>query len=291
MKIGIIGAGKVGTAFAIYLNQHGYSIHGIYSRNFSSAHYAAELTSSTAFENLGDWVTEIDILFITTPDDSIQKVCFDLIHLNLLTAGQIVVHMSGACSSALLSSAKEVGCYTFSLHPLQSFADIENSVSALSSTVFTLEGDVAECKIIEQLLIDLDNEFFLLSTEHKALYHSAACIFSNYLTTLLNEGIEYLQAVGFEKDKALKAVSPLIFGTLQNAFHLGTTYSLTGPIARGDVGTLSNHIEAITNVFPEKLKWYVMMGQKTLDLAAKAKLTDIDKIKQLKKLLNEVHSE
>jgi len=94
-----------------------------------------------------------------------------------------------------------------------------------------------------------------------------------------------------DKNNGLKAAAPLILGTFNNILNFGTTESLTGPIARGDVGTVSNHIHSIIEAFPEKLDFYTMMGHRTLEIAKKSKLKDRSKIEQLTKLLSEVHTE
>src|SRR5690554_6813742 len=110
MKIGFIGAGKVGTAFGLYLRNHGFNILGYYSRSDESSKRAAELTKTNQYLQLKDLTLESNTLFITTNDDEIGKVIDKLINENLLRPGQHLIHMSGASTSDVLKDAAKLGC-------------------------------------------------------------------------------------------------------------------------------------------------------------------------------------
>jgi predicted short-subunit dehydrogenase-like oxidoreductase (DUF2520 family) len=290
-KIGFIGAGQVGTAFGMYLKSKGFNICGYYDKNPESAQHAAKLTNSRFFSSDSILLENIDFLFITTTDSSIQTVCDTLSQKNDFRPGQIVIHMSGALSSEVLYSAKEKGCFTYSLHPIQSFAAEEKAFSDLSRTVFSLEGNsddpsVEKISILKNILNQTGNDFFRIDAKQKVLYHAATCIFSNYITTLLDQGLSFLDAIGIQKELGLQAVLPLIYGTLDNIAVLGTEKSLTGPIARGDVDTVRQHLQHIEQVLPDKLGFYTLMADKTLELAKRNKLVDEDKSKDMADLLH-----
>ncbi|MDF2545279.1 MAG: hypothetical protein K0R93_177 [Anaerosolibacter sp.] len=288
MKFGFIGAGKVGIAFGMYLRKKGFHIQGYFSRNFMSAQIAAAKTNSHAYKEEEQLLREIDFLWITTPDDEIKEVCNSLAKRKLFRKGQIVAHMSGAAPSTHLEEAHKEGCYIYSIHPLQSFAEIEKAVKDLENTYFGLEGDIEKISIIEDLFEKLGNPIFKLSTEHKGLYHAAACVFSNYLVSLIDEGLTYLDAIGINREEGFKAVLPLMLGTLHNIDAMGTTKALTGPIVRGDQLTVEKHIEILEKELPESVMFYKRMGQMTLDIASGEKLKDIKKISALENILKEV---
>ena len=288
MRIGFIGAGKVGMAFGSYLKQKGVPVYGYYSRRFESARLAAEMTGSMAEQEMASLVKHSDILFITTGDDEIGKVCNTLAEQDLLAEGQILVHMSGVHSSQLLSPAKEKGCYTFSLHPLQAFADVKKAAEDLENTVFSIEGDGEKIDDLEKLLKQTGNQYFKLTAEQKGIYHAAACVMSNYLVTLMDYGLSLYKTIGIEESEAFKALSPLIRGTLDNILKLGTEHALTGPIARGDVHTVKMHLEALKKNHPDELEFYKIFAFKSLELAKKQKLKDKQKENALKKVLREV---
>jgi predicted short-subunit dehydrogenase-like oxidoreductase (DUF2520 family) len=288
MKFGFIGAGKVGTAFGMYLRKKGFHIEGYFSRNFMSAQIAAAKTDSQPYKEVEQLLSEVDFLWITTPDDEIKGMCDSLAERAFFREGQIVAHMSGAAPSTYLEEAHKQGCYIYSIHPLQSFAEIEKAVKDLENTYFGIEGDIEKAPIIEELFEKLGNPIFKLSTEHKRLYHAAACVFSNYLVTLIDQGLTYLDTVGINREEGLKAVLPLMLGTLHNIDVMGTAKALTGPIVRGDHLTVKSHIKILEEQLPGSVAFYKQMGQMTLDIASSEKLKDPKKITALENILKEV---
>jgi len=287
MKIGFIGAGCVGTAFGIYLRGKGFDLRGYYSRTAESAEKAARLSGSLCYQDEQTLLNDIDILFITTNDALIQEVCESLADRGYLRQDQIVVHMSGALSSEILQSARRKGCFTYSLHPLQSFADKARAFANLPDTVFSLEGDRERLDILEDMLAHMGNPFFTIEAGQKVLYHAATCICSNFLAALIEEGLQFFAAVDIPREEGLKAVLPLIRGTIENIALSGTENALTGPIARGDVETVRRHLHDIKQALPDKLEFYKLMADSTLTLAKQHKLKDPLKAKAFEDLLNE----
>ncbi|KGG81321.1 hypothetical protein Y919_01495 [Caloranaerobacter azorensis H53214] len=285
MKVGFIGAGKVGCTFGKYLKKNGFDVVGYYSRSFKSAQKGAKEIEGIAFESLQELLDLTQLIFITTPDDAIKKVADEISEYYDIKKGQIFVHMSGALSSKELVSLKQKGAYIYSLHPLQSFADIKSALESLCFTVFTIEGDKEKIDIIKNILKKCGNRFFTITEELKGLYHASACVVSNYLVTLIDYGLKFYEIMGVDKDLAIEAVYPLIKGTIENIKELGTKRALTGPIKRGDVGTIVKHIDSLQNFAPELLNLYKILGYETV------KLTEGDyknkSILELKKILKE----
>ena len=272
MKIGFIGAGKVGTSFGKYLVDHSFLVEGYYSKTYSSAKKAAKITNSSAYRNIYELTQKSDIIFITTNDDNIKSVCEEVANNEGFKNVSLVGHMSGAHSSVILERAKNQNCSIFSLHPLQSFASVDKAVIDLQNTVFSIEGDEDRVSEITKLLDTCGNNYFVLDAKDKTLYHIAACIVSNYTVTLMNFGLDVFEAIGIDKEEGFRALLPLINGSLENIKRFGTASALTGPIARGDIETISKHIEEIKMRIPDMLENYCMLGGKTTELASKMKL-------------------
>ncbi|MEJ2155096.1 MAG: DUF2520 domain-containing protein [Desulfobacteraceae bacterium] len=286
MRIGFIGTGKVATAFGRYLHYKGAAVSGFFDRHPEKTAHASAQTQSTAFESSADAASHSDMLLITTRDDQIESTCRQLCRENSIQPRHLVGHMSGAHSSRLLHNARNVGATVFSLHPLQAFADEKESVEALPRTYFSLEGDAAGLDPVMDLLAQMGNRYFTLSPEHKSLYHLSACIFSNYLVTLAASGMAALEAAAIDPQEGFQAMQPLINGTLANIAQLGPGRALTGPIARGDAGTISQHLDALQAQGLDHIKSvYAFMGLKTLDLAGKEQTTPSDKMAAVKRLL------
>lgn len=269
MNIGFIGAGKVGISFGTYLYKNDINISGYFSKDIRDTKVAISKTQSKLYCNLSDLVYDSDIIFITTNDDSISYVRDEIIKLNRDNLkGKVIAHMSGSYSSDILKELQAFGCYTYSVHPLQSFADIDSSIEKLSNTVFTIEGSKDKINIIENLLDTLKSKYFKIDTNKKELYHIGACVVSNYLVTLMNLGLSFFKEIGIDESEAMSALSPLIDGTIDNIRNLGVKESLTGPIARGDSKTIESHLKSIQTNTPDKLKFYKLMALETLNISS-----------------------
>ena len=283
MNIGFIGAGKVGISFGVYLYRNDIDISGYFSRDLEDTKIAVSKTKSKAYYSLKNLICDSDIIFMTTNDDSIELVKDQIIkEASDSLSGKIIAHMSGSYSSDILEELKSLGCYTYSVHPLQSFADIDSSIDKLSDTVFTIEGCEEKISIIENILEILKNKHFKIDTDNKELYHIGACIVSNYLVTLIDLGLSFFKEIGINESDGISALSPLIDGTIENIKHLGIKDSLTGPIARGDSNTIKSHLESIQTNTPDKLIFYKLMALKTLDISSNTS----ENVEMLKNIIN-----
>lgn len=288
MRIGFIGAGKVATAFGRYLHTKGLNISGYYDRHTDKVTHAVTHTQSQAFRNIAETAARSDMILITTRDDQIAGICRQLRELECITSGHLVGHMSGAHSSHILNEDRKSAATVFSLHPLQAFADEEKSLADLPNTYFSLEAEDGDLDPIKKILSQMGNPYFMLSPEHKSLYHLSACMLSNYLVTLMASGLSALEASGIEPREGFAAMRPLIEGTLANIDQLGPAQALTGPIARGDEGTVKQHMAALKTMGLDNIKSvYTTMGLKTLDLATEELLKSPDKAAALRQVLEE----
>jgi predicted short-subunit dehydrogenase-like oxidoreductase (DUF2520 family) len=286
MPIGSIGAGKVSTAFGKYLRNSGVAISGYFDRHADKMAHACRTTHSRICKDPGEVAAISDIILITTRDDQIQDACLDLCDREAINDQHLVGHMSGAHASSILAPLEAFGAAVFSLHPLHSFASEEKAVEDLKHTYFSLEGTDARLKALEKILEKTGNRHFRIRPEDKRIYHLAACIFSNYLTTLMHQGITALEHSGIRSQEGFQAMMPLIEGTLANIERLGAAKALTGPIARGDISTVKHHLEALDQLGLTSLKaFYAYMGMKTLDLAVQDVLKDPRKADAVKAVL------
>jgi predicted short-subunit dehydrogenase-like oxidoreductase (DUF2520 family) len=271
--VAIVGCGTVGTAIGKLLRNIDYRIYGVATSNLETARRAAGVTGSERFSDCPWEVTRgADVVFITTPDDLIESTCMSISKHRGFDKNAVVVHCSGALSSDILSSARDCGAAVATLHPLQSFASVEQAVSLVPGSFCTIEGDSGALPIVRQMIEDLGGILLEITAEKKTLYHAAAVAASNYLVTLMHLALELNEAAGLPSDTSFNALLPLIRGTLSNIGTKGIPGGLTGPIARGDVATVSAHLKAIEKDAPELLLLYRCLGLYTVGLA-KAKGT------------------
>jgi predicted short-subunit dehydrogenase-like oxidoreductase (DUF2520 family) len=276
----IVGAGVVGTAVATLLTAKGYPLVGVSSRSLSTAQKLAQLVGDTSKAkqkkspisikiSQQPWeVTEgAKLVFITTPDKAINQVCGDIQAHHGFAPGTIVIHMSGALTSDSLQPAKVAGTQVLSLHPLQSFARVEEAITNLPGSVFTLEGDWQAEAVGFAVINDLGGQGFVISKANKALYHGAAVIAANYLVSLAHLSTGILEGLGIPREKGVAALIPLMQGVLKNIQALGPAKALTGPIARGDSETIERHIQCLAELPKEHLQLYRVLGAYTVKVA------------------------
>jgi predicted short-subunit dehydrogenase-like oxidoreductase (DUF2520 family) len=268
--VAIVGCGTVGTAIGRLLAKAGYGLSGVATRHLDTG---AKAATAVGAEHFSDIPWEISrkayVVFITTPDDAIRTTCDAIAEHDGFRKKVVVIHCSGALSSEILSSSRTCGALVASLHPLQSFASVDQAEKLLPGSFFTIEGDEAALPLVRQLVEDLRGLPMEITAEAKALYHASAVATSNYLVTLVHLALELNRKAGIPADTSFKALLPLIRGTLDNIGAKGIPEALTGPIARGDLDTVAGHLKAIESKAPELLKIYRTLGLYTIDLAEK----------------------
>ncbi|WP_236886637.1 Rossmann-like and DUF2520 domain-containing protein [Dehalococcoides mccartyi] len=263
-NIGFIGAGRVGSTLALGLSQRGYLISGIASRTPGPAEKLCQKLCAAKFCLQSQEVADTtDIVFITTPDDAIAEVC----RSTGWHPGKYVIHCSGAYSADLLQSAKDFGAYTGVLHPLQSFNLQADPVKNLEGITYALEGDDQTLSVLKDMVKALGGKWIVLKPADKPSYHLAAVMASNYLVTLMKMAAQLWQTFGVPEDRAIKALMPLVRGTLSNIEKAGVTDALSGPIDRGDYGTVLKHMANLANTAPELLPVYKELGRQTVKIA------------------------
>ena len=170
-------------------------------------------------------------------------------------------------------------------HPLQTFANIQQAIENLPGSTFGIEAEGEVLERLAELARALDGDWVQLKGEDKVLYHAAAVFACNYWVTLMRVATELWGHFGADPQKATKALMPLLRGTLLNLEKVGLPYCLTGPIARGDLGTIGKHMAALKNQAPEFLPLYRELGQHTIPVALGKGRVDAKAAEAMKKLL------
>ncbi|MBP1761761.1 MAG: oxidoreductase, coenzyme F420-dependent [Firmicutes bacterium] len=283
-KIGIIGAGVVGTAVGVVLHEKGYEITGAYDIRPESTQLLAKRTGCCVAANPEDVARSADLIFITPCDSAIQNVVETLADRGAIHSGHTMVHMSGAQSSEILDRAKEFGARVLSVHPLQSFANPDMAIENLPGSVFSIEGDRQAFDVAVCIVETLGGEYFFIDRKAKPLYHAGACVVSNYLVTIIDFGVKLLESTGIPKNMATRALLPLINGTLHNIENIGIPKSLTGPIARGDLSTIIKHLDCLEEMAPELTKLYGWLGYYTAQIALEKGSIDKNAMEKFQKV-------
>ena len=272
----------MGTALAVRLSRKGYPVVAVASRSRSSADkLAAGVPGCTACDTKQAVADAADLVFITTPDDAIAHVAAEL----QWHTGQSVVHCSGADSLDSLEPARSAGAQVGGFHPLQTFASLAHAIENIPGSTFALEAEGELLETLKQLAAALEGNWIKLGAGDKTLYHAAAVIACNYLVTLVKLSTDLWKGFEASTPEAVQALMPLLRGTLNNIENVGLPNCLTGPIARGDLGTIKKHIAALEQSAPELLSTYRELGLQTVPIALDKGKIDSERAEDMRQLL------
>lgn len=271
MKIGIIGAGKVGVSMGKFFVEGGLCVSGFYSRTKASALEAANFTNTNFYEELSQIVKESDILFLTVPDGQIKTVYEQIGAFELY--GKQICHCSGAMSAqeAFVDIDKK-GAYGFSIHPLFPVSSKYETYKELSKAFFCIEGNTTPSKMQtvykkewEERLKGLGASVRSIEPEKKIKYHAACAISSNLVCALIQESLDLLMDCGFDEKEAILALAPLIRSNIEHVIEVGPLKALTGPMERGDKATVLKHIECFESNLEKEI--YISVSKKLMEVA------------------------
>jgi predicted short-subunit dehydrogenase-like oxidoreductase (DUF2520 family) len=264
LKLGFIGAGTVGTALSVRLSSKGYPIVAVSSRSRTSAESLARAVDGChVFNNNQGVANNAELIFITTPDDAIASVVSQI----QWHPGQSVVHCSGAASTDILQPAKEFGAQVGAFHPLQTFASTKQAIENIAGSTFAVEAEEPLLNTLKDMATALDGHWVELKASDKVLYHVAAVIACNYMVTVVKLATDLWQTFAVPPHQATQALLPLLRGTINNIDAVGIPQCLTGPIARGDIGTIKKHLDALQEKVPSLLPTYRELGLQTIPIA------------------------
>jgi predicted short-subunit dehydrogenase-like oxidoreductase (DUF2520 family) len=213
------------------------------------------------------------IAFLTVPDGAIATVARDIAKADAVPPSVAFVHCSGALGLGVLGplgSAHAVG----SFHPLQSFPKPRPPEAFRGSLVGIDASTVPLRRRLERLARDLGSKPRSVAETERVIYHAAAVFASNYLVALAGVAVEMLESIGWSERDAIAGLVPLMEGALVEVARRGPVGALTGPIRRGDVETVTRHLEALAR--RRRIEdLYRMLGAIALEIATKAGLEPV----------------
>jgi predicted short-subunit dehydrogenase-like oxidoreductase (DUF2520 family) len=277
-RLGFIGAGIVGTALARSLLRAGYSVAAIASRSADRCvALAKQIPGAHAASTPQEVADAADLVLLTVPDDSIEPLCGSITWASanaieppagsITRASARAVHCSGATSLDVLEHARAQGADVGVFHPLQTFANAAQAERNLPGSTFGIEASSDKLLgTLREMAASLGGTPLVLSGD-RAIYHVSAVIACNYLVTLLDTAAGLWEGLGLTKDEGLRALLPLVRGTIENLESVGLPNALTGPIARGDLGTIERHLSALGKVAPDVLPVYKELARKAIPIA------------------------
>lgn len=232
----------MGTSLGAYLLGKGVAVTGYYDVVEAQALSAAEQMGLCHYESLQELLAVNEAILITVPDDFIGQVWEACRHFPI--DGKCFFHCSGVLGSDVFKGYAEAGVHVGSMHPVCA-VNSRNSEAVFSGKFFVLEGDQTGLEMMKSLMTTMGNEFKVIPTGQKMKYHAAAAASSNLFCALADMAESWMRDCGFDAQSAHELLTPLMLGNMANVAEQGAVAALTGPVERGDAGTVAKHLSVL----------------------------------------------
>ncbi len=278
MRIGFIGAGRVGFTLGKYMKEHGAEVTGYYSRTSEHAEEAARFTDTEVYDDPDKLIKDSDYIYLTVSDNAIEPL-FRELDAKYDLIGKTFCHTSGAMSSKAFADSKHE-VYGYSVHPNFAVSDKLTSYLNFQNAFITIEGSHQHLGEIVEFYRDIGLHVGVISAESKPKYHAASVFASNFVCGIYGTAIRLLTECGFSDESAHMALKGLFLGNATGVAERGPVAQLTGPAERCDTKTINKHLEVLSD---QDAELYKLLTSETLTLA-KEKNVDRD-YSELERLL------
>lgn len=262
-----------------------FELRDILNRSLESGQNAAEFIGAGRPISGYAEMRPADLYMITTSDDAIAGSADALAESMLIKPGTIAFHVSGALPSTVLGPIQEKGGQIASVHPIKSFVYIADLVADFAGTSCGIEGDDLAVRVLTKAFNEIGGRAFPVDSRFKTIYHAGSVLVCNYLTALIETGLRAYQKGGLSRETALRVMEPLVRGTVENLFRVGTVQALTGPIARGDCATVSRQLSSLDDWDIDIALIYRALGRIALDLSVQKGEASVKDLALLSKML------
>ncbi|WP_405491614.1 Rossmann-like and DUF2520 domain-containing protein [Streptomyces sp. NBC_00096] len=264
LAVGVVGAGRVGPALARALQQTGHRPVAVSGVSDASRRRAARMLPDVPVVPPAQVLEVADLVLLTVPDDALPSLVEGLAETGAVRPGQLLVHTSGRYGVSVLDPARRAGALPLALHPAMTFTGTEVDVQRLAGCSFGVTAPDELRLAAEALVIEMGGEPEWIAEANRPLYHAALALGANHLVTLVAQSMELLAKAGVEHPNRM--LGPLLGAALDNALRSGDA-ALTGPVARGDAGTVAAHVSELRKHAPGTVAGYLAMARTTADRA------------------------
>lgn len=262
--VGIVGAGRVGAVLGAALIRAGHHVTGVSAVSEASRERAATLLPGVPVKAIPDVVSGVHLVVLAVPDDILTDLIAGLSAAGVFTPGQVVMHTSGAHGISVFASAAESQIVPLALHPAMTFTGTPLDLERLHDCCFGVTTMDLARPLGEALVIEMGGDPVWIAEDDRVAYHAALTHGANHLVTLVAQSMQLLRGAGVE-DPA-RVLEPLLAAALSNALRMGDA-ALTGPVARGDAGTVAGHVAQLRELAPDIRLTYLALARATAQRA------------------------
>ena len=284
LRVGVIGPGRAGTALARALARAGHVITAASAVSATSKERARENFPGAELTEPAQVIEDADLVLLTVPDDVLPGLVAGLATTGAPVQGRLLAHASGAHGIRVLDPATAAGALPLAIHPVMTFTGRDDDVDRIKGVSFGVTAPEQLRPAAEVLVIEMGGEPVFIPEENRALYHASLAFAANHLVTLVAQAADLLKQAGADNPNHMLA--PLLSAALDNALRFGDN-GLTGPVARGDDGTIAAHIKAIDAADPRAKNAYLALARLTADRAINAGLLRAEDAERLLDVLGD----
>ncbi|MGH3273046.1 MAG: Rossmann-like and DUF2520 domain-containing protein [Streptosporangiaceae bacterium] len=264
LGVGVVGAGRVGTALAAALHRAGHRIVAVSAVSAASLRRVESVLPGTPVRRPHEVVASSDLVLLTVPDDVLAGLISGLAATGTELAGRLVAHASGRHGLAVLEPATRRGALPLAMHPVMTFTGRPDDVEKLAGVSFGVTAPEQLRPVAQVLVMEMGGEPVFIAEEDRGLYHAALAGAANHLVTQVAQAADLLAGIGVANPPRL--LGPLLGAALDNVLRLGDA-ALTGPVARGDAETVAGHLAVLGSAAPQALPAYLALARLTADRA------------------------
>ncbi|ASK66801.1 oxidoreductase [Brachybacterium avium] len=245
LGIGVIGAGRVGAVLGAALRAEGHAITGAYAVSDASRDRAAALLPGVPLLGVAELVERSEMLLLAVPDDQLAPLAAGIAATGMAPGGQLVVHTSGRYGTEVLAPLARQGSATLALHPAMTFTGTRSDLARLIGCPMGITAPPDLLPIAAALAVELGGEAVVIAEGDRPLYHAGLAHAANHLVVLVDQAREALSRLGIEDPGSY--LRPLLEAALDESLRHGAK-ALTGPVVRGDAGTVQSHLDALADL-------------------------------------------
>src|SRR6202048_5223988 len=263
LKVGIISAGRVGTALGVALERVDHVVVACSAVSQASRRRAERWLPETPVFPVPDVAGNAELLLLAVPDTELAALVSGLAATSAVRPGTIVAHTSGVNGVTVLAPLSRQDCIPLAIHPAMTFTGSDEDISRLPDTCFGITAaDEVGYAIAQSLVLEIGGEPFRVREDARTLYHAALAHAGNHIVTVVADAVESLRAAlcGAELlgqalvddapgSIAERVIGPLTRAAVENTLQRGQA-ALTGPVARGDADVVAAHLRALAEVDP-----------------------------------------
>lgn len=260
-RAALVGPGRLGTLVAHALNASGVPLVSVAGGSEAARERLCEAIAGARPSEVAQAPVGATLVVLAVPDGAIEGVVEEMVRAGTLDETHGVVHLAGVHGLAPLRRAGLAGARIAALHPAVTAPSGAHDPSLLHGAAWAVTSGAGDRAWAHDLVQRLGGDAFDVPEDARVRYHAALATVSNAVGAAVVTARRLLHVSGIDAPERLLA--PLARASLESALRSGAP-ALTGPIVRGDIGTVAAHLASLGPEMPELAEAYRVLARAVL---------------------------